>query len=226
MADQVQFREKLAGILKLCKEKRNKIDKGEVEEFFRGEQLSDGQMELVFDYLLSQKIVVLGYVKSGGNVTAGSHAGEAKQGAGLSREEEQYLKAYEADLKHMPKDEPLSALLLQVVETAKKMERREVFLGDLIQEGNMGMMLAKEAGEKDDARLLQAATEYMQSFLESQTEMKRQDKKIADKVNSLDESIKKLTEEMGRKVSVDELVEFLGTTEEEILDVLRLAGEE
>ena len=90
----------------------------------------------------------------------------------------------------------------------------------------MGMMLAKEAGEKDDARLLQAATEYMQSFLESQTEMKRQDKKIADKVNSLDESIKKLTEEMGRKVSVDELVEFLGTTEEEILDVLRLAGEE
>ena len=126
----------------------------------------------------------------------------------------------------MPKDEPLSALLLQVVETAKKMERREVFLGDLIQEGNMGMMLAKEAGEKDDARLLQAATEYMQSFLESQTEMKRQDKKIADKVNSLDESIKKLTEEMGRKVSVDELVEFLGTTEEEILDVLRLAGEE
>ena len=45
-------------------------------------------------------------------------------------------------------------------------------------------------------------------------------------MNNLDESIKKLTEEMGRKVSVDELAEFLGTTEEEIMDVLRLAGEE
>lgn len=226
MADQIQFREKLAGILKLCQDKGNRINKSEVEEFFREEHLSGGQIELVFDYLLSQKIVILGYVKTGGNVTAGSSTGETKEGACLSREEEMYLKTYEAELRHLPKDEPLSALLPQIVEMAKKMERREVFLGDLVQEGNMGLMLAKEAGESNGAELLQAAREYMQSFLESQTELKRQDKKIADRVNNLDESIKKLTEEMGRKVSVDELAEFLGTTEEEIMDVLRLAGEE
>lgn len=230
MADQVQFREKLAGILQLCRDRGDKIDKGEVEEFFREEKLSSGQMELVFDYLMSQKVVVSGYVKARGSVAPGATEEDESRVKnaenGLSAEEEQYLKAYESDLRHMPKDEPLRNLLSQVVETAKSMKRGEIFLGDLIQEGNVGLMIAMDAEEGDDAQFLQAAKEYMQSFLASQIEMKCQDKKMADKVNDLDEKIKKLTEEMGRKISVDELAELVGMTEEEIQDVLRLAGEE
>ena len=55
--------------------------------------------------------------------------------------------------------------------------------------------------------------------------MKLRDRKMVEKVNNLDEQIKKLTEEMGRKISVDELVELMGVSEEEIEDILRLAGE-
>ena len=37
---------------------------------------------------------------------------------------------------------------------------------------------------------------------------------------------KKLSDELGRKVSVDELEEFAGITEDEISNILKLAGEE
>ena len=66
----------------------------------------------------------------------------------------------------------------------------------------------------------------MQALLESQEETKKQDNRMVEKVNDLDEQIKKLSEEMGRKVSVDELEEFLDITEDEISDILKLAGEE
>ena len=70
------------------------------------------------------------------------------------------------------------------------------------------------------------AKESMQALLESQEETKKQDNRMVEKVNDLDEQIKKLSEEMGRKVSVDELEEFLDITEDEISDILKLAGEE
>ena len=88
----------------------------------------------------------------------------------------------------------------------------------------MGMMLASEQME-DEKTMLLMAKESMQALLESQTETHLQDRKMVEKVNNLDEQIKKLTEEMGRKVSVDELVELMGVSEEEIEDILRLAGE-
>lgn len=225
MAEKLQFREKLAGILRLCEGKDNVIKKGEVEKYFEEDTLSNEQMELVFDYLLSQKVIVKGYVKSGGNVISGNGQAERVK---FSPEEEDYLRTYEAELVQM-KEEPLAHLLPEVVKIAKKMYRPEIFLGDLIQEGNMGLMLALSSLEEEntsDETLLENARESMQALLESQSETKMQDKKMADRVNQLDEQIKKITEEMGRKVSVDELVQILEISEEEIEDILRLAGEE
>lgn len=224
--ERLQFREKLAGILQLCASKGNVVDKAEVENYFAEETLSEEQMELVFDYLLSQKIIVKGYVKTGGSVSAAEAAGSGEaEEAKFSSEEEQYLRTYEQDLSQMPKEDPLACLLASVMEIAKEMYRPSVFLGDLIQEGNMGLMMAQQEGA-GEADMLAMARESMQALLESQSEMKLQDKKMADKVNNLDEQIKKLSEEMGRKVSVDELTEFLHITEEEVEDILRLAGEE
>ena len=45
---------------------------------------------------------------------------------------------------------------------------------------------------------------------------KNHDKKMIEKVTMLDESIKTLTEELGRKVTIDELAVYMGMTEEEI----------
>ena len=144
----------------------------------------------------------------------------------LTEEEKEYLSNYEMELRQMDGGDLFAELLPQIVELAKKMNHPDVFIGDIIQEGNMGLMAAVAQGIETKEELLEAGRSEMQMYLESQTEMKLQDKKMADKVNRLDEEIKKLTEEMGRKITIDELSQFIETSEEEIEDILRLAGEE
>ena len=68
MAERLEFREKLAGILTLCESQNNITDKATVEAYFAEDNLSAEQMELVFDYLLSKKVIVKGYVKAGGSI--------------------------------------------------------------------------------------------------------------------------------------------------------------
>ena len=63
MAERLEFREKLSGVLTLCESQNNITDKATVEAYFAEDNLSAEQMELVFDYLLSKKVIVKGYVK-------------------------------------------------------------------------------------------------------------------------------------------------------------------
>lgn len=223
MAERLEFREKLVGILALCASQNNITDKTTVEEYFAEDDLSKEQMELVFDYLLSQKVIVKGYVKAGGSI---KNAEKPEDVVRYTQEEQDYLNLYEQDLKGLREGDPLKELLPAILSMAKEMHRTDIYIGDLVQEGNMGLMLAMEEHEGDMEALLSMAKESMQALLESQEETKKQDNRMVEKVNDLDEQIKKLSEEMGRKVSVDELEEFLDITEDEISDILKLAGEE
>ena len=58
-------------------------------------------------------------------------------------------------------------------------------------------------------------------FLNLRKKTKKQDNRMVEKVNDLDEQIQKLSDELGRKVSVDELEEFAGITEDEIRQHLK-----
>ena len=215
MAERLEFREKLAGILTLCESQNNITDKATVEAYFAEDNLSAEQMELVFDYLLSKKVIVKGYVKAGGSI---KNAENTEEPIRYTQEEQ--------DLKGLRDGDPLKELLPAILTMAKEMHRADIYIGDLVQEGNMGLMLAMEDHADDTEALLSMAKESMQALLESQEETKKQDNRMVEKVNDLDEQIKKLSDELGRKVSVDELEEFAGITEDEISNILKLAGEE
>jgi len=222
MAGKLEFREKLAGILNLCKTRNNQIEKNAVEDYFKEDKLSREQMDLVFDYLLAQNIIVKNYIKTGGTVTATEENPEPI----LSPEEQQYLHTYEKELAQMKDDTPMPSYLKKVLQIAKELHRPEIFLGDLVQEGNVGLMTAMTQESYTEETLLSAARESMQSLLESQSELHKKDKRMADRVNDLDQQIQKLTQELGRKITVDELATHLKITEEEIADILKLAGED
>ena len=223
MAERLEFREKLAGILTLCESQNNITDKATVEAYFAEDNLSAEQMELVFDYLLSKKVIVKGYVKAGGSI---KNAENTEEPIRYTQEEQNYLNLYEQDLKGLRDGDPLKELLPAILTMAKEMHRADIYIGDLVQEGNMGLMLAMEDHADDTEALLSMAKESMQALLESQEETKKQDNRMVEKVNDLDAQIKKLSDELGRKVSVDELEEFAGITEDEIRNILKLAGEE
>ena len=99
--------------------------------------------------------------------------------------------------------------------------------GDVIQEGNVSLMLYLGENKKaTEAEVLEQVRAGIRVMLESHTEEKRRDKKMVERVNDLDETIKSMKEEYGRKVSVDEVAERMGITEDTVEDILKLAGEE
>lgn len=226
MSGKIEFREKLAGILEMAEGQENTLLLEEVEKYFEEDCLSAEQIELVCDYLLSQKVAVSGYRKAKGMVTEKDNSDRQS----LSPQEQAYMAEYLESLSTAGmEDNNLKGYLIKTAELARQLYNPEIFIGDLIQEGNVSLIAAlekyrgKDAGEQ---RIMDEVRQGMQIMLESQTETRRRDKKMVQQAAQLDEKIKNLTEEMGRKVSVDEVAEQMGMSEEQVLDVLKLMGEE
>ena len=90
MADRLQFKEKLAGVLALAEDQNGKITVDEVEKYFEEDGLSQEQMNLVCDYLLSMKMAVIGYKQAGGTVKEA----ENEEQQPLSPDEQKYVEEY------------------------------------------------------------------------------------------------------------------------------------
>ena len=241
MENRAEFLKKLSGLVDVAKAQDNLISVDEVKAYFIEENLTEEQMELVFDYLLAQKVVVKGYLKIDQ---------EEKPEVTYTEEEKAYLEEYLTDLRAFrpegkgerealfgkviegdgqAKSRLTEIYLKEVVEIAKEMYQPDLFLGDLIQEGNVGLILGlemiAELGHAHET-LVEQITQSIQAFIEEHAELSKRDRNMIEKVSALDEGIKTLTEELGRKVTIDELAVYMGMSEEEIEDVLRLMGED
>lgn len=243
MKGKAEFLKKLNDLVTVVREKGNQITVDEVKTYFSGMDLNEEQIELVFDYLLAQKVVVKGYIKMDMPVS------EETQLV-LTEDEEAYLKEYQEDLKAFKpvteqereelfakmikgdshaKNRIVENYLQDVIGIAKEMYHPEIFLGDLIQEGNVGLILGAELvtdAETAHQTITEQIRQSIQMLIEEHTELSSRDKKMVEKVAMLDESIKTLTEELGRKVTIDELAVYMGMTEDEIDDILKLTGED
>ena len=131
MSDQLQFQRKLAELLKTAQSQNMRVTKEEIHRCFAEDGLNEEQMLLVYDYLLSQKVTVAGYLKNGEPAVAGgeSDAGQrcfegsdvgqsGSEGVSFGRtsagvvlpeyteEEREYLRDYEAGLRAMKPETP------------------------------------------------------------------------------------------------------------------------
>lgn len=230
MADRLKFQEKLNGILNLTQNQGGRISLEDVEKYFEEDHLSEEQMNLVCEYLMSQKMAVTGYVQARGTVI---ERGEEQRKEQLNSEEqlyvEEYLRNLDQMLEHSVEEARMAYYLPKVVEEAMKLHRADIFIGDMIQEGNLSLMLALNEipqSPDEEEKILEEVRAGILVMAEAQKETKRQDNKMVERVTELDDTIKSLKEEMGRKVSIDEVAERLGVSEDEIEDILKLAGEE
>ena len=63
MIEQSQFRKKLEELLEQSDVQDKRLTNEQIKEFFAEDGLTEEQMLLVYDFLMSQKIVVSGYYK-------------------------------------------------------------------------------------------------------------------------------------------------------------------
>ena len=119
--------------------------------------------------------------------------------------------------------------LPKVIETAKEMHTRDFFLMDLVQEGNVGLLVALESvvkAETAEQAIDAAVRETISDFMEEHRVQKHKDNTVVNKVNRLKDAIEELSDGDDMDFSVAELSAYLDMSVEEIEDILRIAGEE
>ena len=93
MNEKLNFLDKLNALVGKAKAQGSQISIPEVQAYFKDMELTEEQMDLMFEYLMSQKVAVLGYVKLDS---------EEKEEIEYTEEEKAYLQEYLEDLKAFP----------------------------------------------------------------------------------------------------------------------------
>lgn len=125
--------------------------------------------------------------------------------------------------------ERLAQLYLpEILDMARRLYREGIFLGDLIQEGNMSLLTApaEEMPEEGaDEWMKEQIRRGMELWLDEQAEQKLRDESMVERVRKLEAAIRELSDDDNQKFSIEELSAYLEMNEEEIRAVLNLPGE-
>ncbi|WP_303000873.1 sigma-70 family RNA polymerase sigma factor [uncultured Eubacterium sp.] len=246
MDKKTMFNEALAKLVSYATAHDNLITMEDVKSFFNGLIDDDSQYKLIYDYLSINKIEIKGFTPSDDNIFDDSHGMNAiseniaKDENGQSQEETDFIKMYMDDMdalqtvsdveqaalvnKIIAGDASASTPLVEsklkkVADIAKKYCGKGVTFGDLIQEGNLELMVAvseytKECGDFNnyiDKRIEQG----IRNVINSQINSDRIGQHLADKLNQLDNTTSKLSKELGRVPEISELADAMGITEDE-----------
>lgn len=246
MDKKTMFNEALAKLVSYATAHDNLITMEDVKSFFNGLIDDDSQYKLIYDYLSINKIEIKGFTPSDDNIFDDSHGMNAiseniaKDENGQSQEETDFIKMYMDDMgalqtvsdveqaalvnKLIAGDASASTPLVEsklkkVADIAKKYCGKGVIFGDLIQEGNLELMVAvseytKECGDFNnyiDKRIEQG----IRNVINSQINSDRIGQHLADKLNQLDNTTSKLSKELGRVPEISELADAMGITEDE-----------
>ena len=247
-----EFQDKLKEIQTLAMQNGKQVQAELVENFFGKEGMDRDKLQKVYDFLEIQGITVYGYEKE--KMQAGNQeerhqeegAETAVQQIPLTPEEEEYLEEYLETFGNTEgfdreqlfqelrrgadvKEKILKSYQKELVQIAKELHSGEIFFGDLLQEGNMGLLMALErAAEQEEIHtwLVNEIRITIRLFLEEQNQQKKEDDILVEKVRNLEARVKELTEDEDVKYSVEELAVFLDMDVEEMESVLRLTGDD
>ena len=245
--DIIEFQNKLKEVQTLALNNGKKVKAALVEKFFEGDDITQDKLQKVYDFLEIQGIHVEGAEKSPEASIQEEVMQEAAAEIPLTSEEkeflEEYLLGFETE-EELLKEELLRAFLAgnqecteklirayqdEIVKAAKKLNREDIFFGDLLQEGNMGLLTALERVSEQknpDEWIVREIESTMKLFIEEQAQQKKEDNILVEKVRDLEKKVKELTEDEDVKYSVEEWAAFLDMDLEEMVSVLRLTGDD
>ena len=231
-----QFSNTLKELVEEAGLKGNIISKERVKEAYAQVGLSEEQLDMVFDYLKKKHIGI----------------GEApKDEDYLEPEELDYLERYINELNELPEFTPeekesctllamkgesaarsrlVEMFLPEVIEIAKLYAGQGVFLEDLIGEGNMALasgvslLGAMETAEEAQGMLARLIMEGMEAFICENSDIKEENDKILQHVNLVADKARELSEELRRKVTVEELAQESGLSRDFIEEALKFSG--
>ena len=205
--EQKKFQEKLSELLSYARDHENKVTMKEVRDFFEDFALDEQKVTFVCEYLTMEQVDVADYEPG----VVPEETEKEKKKPEFSEEELRALQQYLDELPETetPSEEETAELyrkaaegdslaksmlvqlwLPKVIETAKEMHTRDFFLMDLVQEGNVGLLVALESvvkAETAEQAIDAAVRETISDFMEEHRVQKHKDNTVVNKVNRLKE---------------------------------------
>ncbi|KSV58983.1 RNA polymerase sigma factor region1.1 domain-containing protein [Acetivibrio ethanolgignens] len=241
MLEKGKFLDMLGEILEIAKTQGGSLSQEEIQEYFKGMELTKEHMDAIYAYLSENKITVKGVLYTPSQKNAEAEQNEA---------DSIYLTMYLEDLAGIAPEEPGEAeqlylrmrggeeaarvrltevWLSRVVELARGYQNQGVFIEDLIQEGNIGLLSGIEALMERQEHL--AAEEYlkesvcqhMENLIDAAMGEDDLENTVLAKTNLISEAAKVLAEDMGRVATLEELADYTKIPMEEIGDILNLS---
>lgn len=212
--EQKKFQEKLSELLSYARDHENKVTMKEVRDFFEDFALDEQKVTFVCEYLTMEQVDVADYEPG----VVPEETEKEKKKPEFSEEELRALQQYLDELPETetPSEEETAELyrkaaegdslaksmlvqlwLPKVIETAKEMHTRDFFLMDLVQEGNVGLLVALESvvkAETAEQAIDAAVRETISDFMEEHRVQKHKDNTVVNKVNRLKDAIEELSD--------------------------------
>ncbi len=233
---EILFAQTLETVRRKAREQGGCISRDQVREAFAGQDLSDEQLEMVFDYLEKHRVGI------GEPVDPDEY---------LTEEERNYLQDYMDEIAALPVFGPgeieactLSAMageeeaqqklikhyLKDAADIARLYTGQGVSLEDLIGEGNLALAMgvsmlgSLEKPSEAPGMLAKLMMDAMEDYIRENAANEKTDQRIADKVNRVADKARELAEELHRKVTPEELARESGLSLRAIQDACRISG--
>ena len=233
---QVLFLKRLKETAGKAAENGNKITEEELKEAFADLELDEKQMTQVRDFLKSKGVGI-------GEPLPLEEV--------ISEEEMNHLKEYEEmiDSIEIPSDNVMDAIKLsamagerdaqqrlveyslrKVVDIARLYAGQEVFMEDLIGAGNEALLIAVtqlaplEKPDEVDGYLGRRIMDAMEDLIAMNLDEKAAEKAVEERVNLVADRARELAQELGRKVSVQEVAAEYEMDPEDVREAVRLSG--
>ncbi|MCR4903485.1 MAG: hypothetical protein K6A23_11555 [Butyrivibrio sp.] len=231
-----EFAKMLADVTRLAREQKGVISSEQVQEAFEELDLSKEQYDLVYEYLKNHNIGI----------------GEALDSDEiLTGEESSYLQEYLDELEMLPdvsdaekegitisamagdinaQKKLIEIYLKNVPDIAKLYAEQGVYLEDLIGEGNVAltrgvtMLNAIEKPSEADAFLGRMMMDAMEDLIAENIDEAGRANTAVQKVQEVADRAKELSEQVQRKVTVEELMEETGWEREKIIEAIKLSA--
>ena len=234
--DQAAFVKCLTELKDLASLQGNVVSEEQIREGFAALDLNEEQYALIYEYLKKEKIGVNEPIDAQDYYTP---------------DDKKYMQMYLEELKSIPqlsdgkkqallmnlmagdmsmKNELMESYLLQIVDIARLYAGQGVSMEDLIGEGNvalavlMDMLPSQEDPKEADEMISRMIMRAMEELIEENAANKDEFSVWADKANEVMEKARELSEELLRKVTIDELCEHSGFERSFIEQVLEVTG--
>lgn len=246
MDKKTEFNKVLTELVSFATSKGNKITIEDVKSHFKGLIDDASQYQLIYDYLAVNKIEIDGLEPSEENFFGSEYSDSdisaqvARDENKESKEELEFIKMYMSDMNsitpvNMQEQnmliEKLSAgdtscverlvesKLQTVADFSQKYRGKGVSFGDLIQDGNLELMIAISEYQVTDGDFNQYIDKRIENAIintiNTEINSDRVGQHLADKLNQLDNTTKELNKKLGRVPELSELAEAMGISEDE-----------